>query len=457
MKPKRRSFSTYEQAQAYLDRRVNLERVSPSRVTSDEFKLERMRAIASVLGDPQDQLRVVHVAGSKGKGSVCEMVASCLAANGYTTGLFTSPHLVTVRERISLDGEPIDEDSFRRLMGRVAGAASAVAPVHGEASYFEIVTLLGLLYFAEQAVDVAVLEVGLGGRLDSTNIVKPEVAAVGAIQLEHTAILGDTLEKIAAEKAGIFKAEAPALTFDQSEEVMATLRRTAEAAGTDLRVLGRDIEFSWRVEASPELGQHVRVCLTSPRSTFEHLVVPLPGEHQAHNCGLALAILDELAGRGFRFTERQVAEGLSQTPRRGRLERVWDRPRVVIDGAHNPESVRAAVRAVASVARSDSMIMVFGCASDKDIDGMLREVALGADKVIFTRAADNPRATDPEELRQLFAEISPKMTQTAPDLRSAINLAARALTRDDLILVTGSFHLAGETKRLFDEKRALGG
>lgn len=453
-KPKRRrAFTTMAQAERWLDERINIERLRPHRVDTDAFKLDRMRALMAELGNPQETTPVVHIAGSKGKGSVCEMLAGCLGANGYAAGVYTSPHLVTVRERIRVGGEMIGESAFARLLGRVQEAAESIDAEHGPATYFECVTAVCFLYFAEQAVDAAIVEVGLGGRLDSTNIVNPAVTAITAIQLEHTAILGDSLEQIAGEKAGIMKPGVPCLTIKQGDEVMGVFERTAEEHGAPLMVLGREIDFTQRFEAAHAMGPHMRVCVGTGDQSLDHLPVPFEGEHQAQNCGLALAILQQLALRGFEHTERGVLLGLENSVKNGRLEEVWDSPRVIIDGAHTGESVRTLVNAIGAHVRSDSMVVIFGCAADKDVDTMLAEVGRGADKVIFTRAAGNPRAMDPDDLRRRFEESHGKMAQVEPTLKEAINTAAKSVGRDDLICVTGSFYLAGEAKALFLAKK----
>lgn len=447
------AFNTYAEALDYLARAPSVERVRPEKAPA--LTLDRMHALMRALGDPQKEVKFVHVAGSKGKGSVCEMLSSCLQACRNATGLYTSPHLVDLRERIRINTEMISEPDFARTLGVVASAAESIKSRHGPATFFELTTALAFLYFRDMAVDIAVIEVGLGGRLDSTNIITPEVCAITSIQLEHTQILGDTVEKIAAEKAGILKPGVPAIVVPQKTEVLAVFRERASAVGATLSVLKEDVDFSYRVEASPGLGPHVRVSLTTTQSAFEHLPVPLKGEHQAFNCGLVLAVLDRLKSRGFAAGEREVAIGLENTRTDGRMEIVCNSPRVMVDGAHNPESIQALVRAIGAHVRYDSMVMVFGCAADKDVAGMLEKVALGADKVIFTRAADNPRAVSPRELHRRFVESSGKMAEFAETVPDALRLAARAVSRDDLIVATGSFYIAGEAKRFLKQLEAI--
>lgn len=447
------NLATYEDAIRYLNRHVNFERTRPSRIQRTELKLDRMRALLEALGNPQHGVRFVHVAGSKGKGSVVEMVAAAMAGCGSTVGVYTSPHLVHERERVRINDECISPEQFTVTMARVAEASRIIHGVYGVPTYFEVMTAIALAFFAEMAVDLAVLETGLGGRLDSTNVVTPEVTAITSIQLEHTQILGNTLEEIAAEKAGIFKAGVPALTIPQPAPVKDVLRRSAMDAGTELRVLGEGIEFSSRFEADAARGPHARVSLATGRAAFEHVPVPLKGEHQAWNCGLALAIIDELMARGYRTTEHDICRGLDRTIPGGRMERILSSPAVIIDGAHTPDSIHSLIKALGAHYRFDSVVFVFGCAADKDVDGMLRRLSHGADKVIFTRT-DNPRAADPADLLKRFQEISNKMAQAAADLPSALKIAGSAVGADDVICVTGSFYLAGEAKRYIAERQA---
>lgn len=453
-----KSFADLKEALRFLYSRINVEMIRPRKVEPQVWRLDRMHALMGALDDPHRAFKSVHVAGSKGKGSVCEMLAAALIGCGLTTGLYTSPHVIDIRERIRLNGEMVSERDFVRLVSEVALAADGIKRRHGAATYFELLTAAAYLHYAQQAVDVGVIEVGLGGRLDSTNVIIPEVTAITAIQLEHTQILGDSLDKIAREKAGILKPGVPALTIPQQKPIiLETFKEVAAKVNAPLAVLGTDIEYTSRFEASNQLGPHMRISVTTPRSEFEHVPVPLKGEHQAANCGLVLAILDRLRERGLPIKERDAVNGLARTKTLGRLEQVFAQPRIFVDGAHNPESIQALIKSLGAHLRYDSLIVIFGCASDKDVPTMLQKLGAGADKVIFTKAEHNARAADPKDLLRRFGEHSQKMAQTAASVKDAINIAAKAAGRDDLIVVTGSFYVAGEAKRLLEEKKSRDG
>ncbi len=448
-------ITSYSTAVRYLLERTNFERVRNVKYNETTFKLDRMQQLLAKLGNAQEQIRTVHVAGTNGKGSTVAMVASMLQACGYAVGMYTSPHLMDVRERISINGVSIEKAIFTDLMKRVAKAAEKAGI---EPTFFEALTAVCFKHFAEQAVDIAIVEVGLGGRLDSTNVIKPEATVITSIDLDHTNLLGTTLEEIAREKAGIFKSGVPAFIFESEPSVERTLVEAAEKAGAPIRIVNKDIDYSARFCVTDELGPHTRVCLYTKNSRLEHLPVPLQGEHQAANCGLALAVVDHLKTVGFDCPEDKLTAGLAATSIQGRMQIVWDRPRVLVDGAHNPAAVGALMRCVGAHVPYDSMICVFGCCSDKDVGGLIDKVNLGADKVIFTRAANNPRAADPEDLQKLFHERSGKMSQVAKTLPEALEMATRAVSREDLVCVTGSFFLVGETlKHLQHLDRKRGG
>lgn len=451
-KPRPVNFQGYQNALKWLYDRIDIERIRAARIDPKVFKLDRMRLLLELLGNPQDDLRCVHIAGTNGKGSICAMLTSVLRECGCTVGTYTSPHLVDIRERIAINGAMITHHQFTEAMGRVAGAANNLPEKMGELTFFEVITAAAFVHYAEQAVDVAVVEVGLGGKLDSTNVINPEVAAVASVGWDHMELLGNTLDKIAENKAGIYKKGVPALTFQQDKAVIETLRRVATENGAIFEVVGQDIDFSCRFEANPQLGPHMRVGLSSGKRTFEHISVPLPGEHQAFNCGLVLAILDKLADRGFDIPESKVISGLEKTYIPGRMELIWKQPRIMVDGAHNAPAMTSLMKSVGAHIHGDSLIVIFGCAADKDIDELLKRVALGADKVIFTKAKNNARAADPKDLARRLNETSGKMCQSAETLDEALSIAVRAAGRDDLILITGSFYLAGEAKKLLAEK-----
>ena len=446
-----KTITNYTTALRWLYSHVDHERMRVVPYNKRTFSLDRMRKLLSLLGNPHLELACVQVAGTKGKGSTCSMLASMLKACGHTVGLYASPHLVDLRERITIDGDMVGYADLATIFKKIA---SAEGHLGGRLlSFFEIMTAAALCYFSEQAVDIAVLETGLGGRLDSTTVVQPLVCGISAISLDHTHLLGHDLASIAREKAGIFKKDVAAVSVAQDPVVEQVLGEVAAKVGTDLEFsgTGKQIDFSYRFESTRDLGPHTRVCVTTPTSRYEHLPVPLRGEHQAHNCGLALAIIDKLKAHGFQFPEAQMIKGLAKTVLCGRMEQVWPKPHVVIDGAHNPASIRALIRALGAHIVYDSLVVIFGCGQDKEIPAMLKQLSLGADKIIFTRAKSNPRAMDPEDLMVQFSEISGKMAQTAPNLGEALRLGQRAVSREDLITITGSFYLVGEAKKHFTD------
>jgi len=408
------------------------------------FNLTRMQKILSGVGNPHRRFRSIHIAGTKGKGSTATMLANMLTGCRYKVGLYTSPHVVDMRERIQIRNEMIPEADFVRLLNKLVPTVRRLSAVQtNKPTFFEIITAMAFMYFAEQRVDFAVVETGLGGRLDSTNLIKPEVCGITTIGLDHTHQLGNTVAKIAAEKAGIMKSGVPVISVSQVQEAKKVLSKTARQVQAPIKYTGEDIEFSYRFESSRASGPHTRICLNTPRSRYEHLPVPLPGEHQAINCGLALAIIDTLKAQGHEIDDALVLEGLQKTQLPGRMELVCRDPRILIDGAHNPPSVEALMKTIGPHISYDSMVVIFGCAADKDIDGMLDQIALGADKVIFTKNG-SMRSADPEDLTMRFEERTGRMAQCTSTARDAIRVAASVATRGDLICVTGSFYLAGE-------------
>jgi dihydrofolate synthase/folylpolyglutamate synthase len=406
-----------------------------------------MEQLLCLVGNPHNKIDTVHIAGTKGKGSTATMLAKMLEANGYKVGLYTSPHLIDLHERISVNSETISRSAMLNLMNRIYKAVEKVSKTSSP-TFFEIMTALAFMHFADTKVDISVIETGLGGRLDSTNVIKPKVVGITSLSIDHVKQLGNTIEEIAKEKAGIFKPGIPIVTVQQDPNAMRILKMHASAVKAPFSVTGIDIDFSHRFETSPEHGPHNRVCLTTPTSKFEHLRVPLQGIHQAINCGLALAMLDKLKCCGYEIDNEKTIAGLSQVKLPGRMEMICEDPRILIDAAHNASSIRALMHAIGQSIAYDSMIVIFGCNEDKDVKGMLHELQFGADKVIFTRS-NSAKAMMPEELADMYTAISGKMCQSASNLGEALRLAKSAVGKEDLICITGSFYLIGLAKVRF--------
>jgi dihydrofolate synthase/folylpolyglutamate synthase len=439
---------TYRSAVNYLNSLTNFERVSPAQYNASNVTPARTARLLSALGNPHRSFRSVHIAGTKGKGSTAHMLAAMLQSCGHKVGLYTSPHLLDVRERIVIDGEMISESAFTRAVKAVAQVADrARVP---KPTYFEVLTAAAFYHFGQQEVDLAIVETGIGGRLDCTNVIRPEVVGITSISYDHMSQLGETLPEIAEEKAGVIKKGVPVVCAPQSAEVKETIRRVAEEVGAPLKVADEDVSFSCRFEFSRTAGRHTRICLTTPTSRFEHLHVPLLGDHQAINCGVALNMLDVLKNRGFEIDDQQAMAGLAGMGLPGRMELICDEPRILVDGAHNAASIDALMRAIGQNIPYDSMVVIFGCLKHKDIPGMIRRIQLGADKVVFTRV-DSPQSADPHELAADYSELSGKPAQVGETLEEAVEIAECAVSRGDLICITGSFYLVGEAKRKFGQ------
>ncbi len=429
----------------YLSECTDYEKETRLRYNVTTFNLARMEKLLSLVGNPHKKIPTVHIAGTKGKGSTATMLARMLESNGYKIGLYTSPHVLHLHERIVVDSQMISQSEMLGLMNRIYAPAEKMAKTDAT-SFFEIMTALAFMYFVDEKVDLAIIETGLGGRLDSTNVITPQLVGITSLSIDHQFQLGKTIDSIAKEKAGVFKRGVPIVTVLQHPDAMAVLKSRANSVRAPLHVTGDDIDFSYRFETSREEGPHTRICLTTPTSRFEHIKVPLYGKHQAINCGLALAMLDKLKSSGYEIDNNKAAEGLSNVSLSGRMEMICQDPRIMIDAAHNAASIKAVIHAIGQNIPYDSMVIIFGCNADKDIKGMLHQIQFGADKVIFTRS-NSAKAMSPNELGEMYAEIcGNKMYQTASSLGEALRLAQSAVGKEDLICITGSFYLIGQAK-----------
>lgn len=403
--------------------------------------LRRTGWLLAALGHPERRYPALHVAGTKGKGSTAAALAAIQQAAGRRVGLYTSPHLHTFRERVQLDGVPIAEDDFAALVSELAPLNARLAqerPEWGEATAFEVATVLALLAFARWEVSVAVVEVGLGGRLDATNVLLPEVAAITAISLDHTRILGDTLAQIAAEKGGIIKPGRPVVSSPQRPEAAATLERIAAERGSPIFFGGRD----WRVAGSPHSFD-----LSGPWGRYEGLTLSLRGNHQLENAATAVAACWALGERGLPTSEAAVRAGLAGVAWPGRFEIIHQQPTVVADGAHNVDSAERLAEALRAELEGAPLTLILAIAADKDVEGMVRVLAPLAHTVIAT-ASHNPRAAAPGRIAAAAraAGLPGQRVVEAPVVAGALRLALAGAGRHGAICVTGSLYAVAEAR-----------
>jgi len=428
---------TYDEAIAFWFGRINFEVRSAE---PKDLKLERMRALLRLIGDPQDRLRIVHITGTKGKGSTAAMIGAVLQAAGYRVGLFTSPHLLHVEERFRVAGKPIGRVEFAALMDEVAPVVRLLeAGPFSPPTFFEISTALGFLHFVRRRVDVAVVEVGLGGRFDSTNVCVPLVSVITSIGLDHTAQLGPTEEAIAFQKAGIIKRAVPVISGVHHAAAREVIESIARDCGSPFVQLGRDFQYHYRAEGN-------RVTLVTPRCQWPQMELKLLGEHQAANAAVAVATLEVLRDTGLSLSTAAVARGLREVDWPARIERISERPTVILDTAHNVPSVQALVTTLRqSIPIAGRKAVVFAVSSDKQYAEMLQILACYFDHFHLTKYGNNPRGVSAERLAEILGSMTPRRAFSLHTTALEAWTAARAAAGDDdLICITGSVFLAGE-------------
>jgi dihydrofolate synthase/folylpolyglutamate synthase len=405
--------------------------------------LENITLLLEALGDPQRTFPAVHVAGTNGKGSVSAMLEAILRAHGFRTALYTSPHLVKVEERIRVDGRPISPDRFRRLLERIKRAADGLM-ASGRLAYhptfFEVLTALSFLYFEERKADIAVLEVGMGGRFDATNVVRPLVSVITTISKDHERHLGSTLRKIAFEKAGIIKPGVPVVCGVRRGVALDEIRRRARERGTPLvRVFGPGTSFA----AERRAGGY-RFRYSDGRGTYV-LRPALAGRYQGENAAVAAATA-EVLGRTWKPLLRSgIIRGIAEARWEGRLETVSRTPLVVLDGAHNPEGARSLAVHIRDVI-GEPVILVFAAMKDKDLRGMAKNLFPAACAVILTRVP-HERSAAPADILAAAGPFAERC-RLEPDVRKAVRLALAESRGHIPVVIAGSLFLVGEVKRL---------
>ncbi len=430
----------YVEAIAYLHSLTDYETKRVRRYTPEAFNLARIERLLDAVGNPHHSFRSVHIAGTKGKGSTSAMIEACLRAAGYCTALYTSPHLHTFRERIRTAGEAIDRDEVVALVKEFRPLVERMP----ELTTFEVITAMGFLHFARSDVEVAVVEVGLGGRLDATNVLSPEVAVITSISLDHTYLLGDTLGEIAREKGGIIKSGIPTVSAPQRAEAIQTLETISHARDARLVEICRD--WDYEIGSADRKGQSFTVWrVTDGRSPLDgEYWIPLLGRHQLENAAAAVVTLDLLRQEGFDISVEAVERGLREVWWPGRMEILGQDPLVVVDCAHNPYSARALRDALEEWFPDRSWVMVFGASADKDIAGMLETLVPISDYTIVTRA-DHPRAMAPIELADIVADVGGG-AEVSLNVRKSLDRALTMMDPDNGLLATGSIFLVADLR-----------
>jgi dihydrofolate synthase/folylpolyglutamate synthase len=445
---------TYQEALDYLYSFVDYSQSRTYKYSAQTFDLNRMVKFLELFGQPQARYPALHLAGTKGKGSVAAMCASALRAAGYRAGFYTSPHLQDFCERIQINGELIPQAAVAEIVDGMRATVERVPDL----TTFELATALAFQYFARENVDVAVIEVGLGGRLDATNVITPLVSVITSLSYDHTNLLGNTLAEIAGEKAGIIKPGVPTVSAPQKEEALAVLERIAAERGAPLTLTGRDWLFRpvahslenqtfeiWSAEEQRQLNA-LRAEGHPVNWTPLNLEIPLLGQHQVENGAVAYAALTTVRERGLPVSHDAIREGLRNVCWPGRFEILSRRPFVVADGAHNGDSAQKLATALSDYFPGRRVTLIFGASSDKDVPGMFAELLPRVSHVIMTQAV-HPRAWDPEELAKLAVDTRAGLSaEIVSPVAQALERALQLSAPDDVILACGSLFVVAEAR-----------
>jgi dihydrofolate synthase/folylpolyglutamate synthase len=436
----------YRQAEDYILSFTDYEKIPGIAYTSANYDLRRMDNLLQPLGNPHLGTRTVHIAGTKGKGSTAAMISQILMSAGYRTGMFTSPHLHTLRERIKINGNMISENDFAALVTEIRPIVESInrQAAFGELTTFEILTAVVFTHFKRNSVDFQVVEVGLGGRLDATNVVKPDVCVITSLSLDHTEILGDTVAKIAAEKAGIIKPGCVVVSAPQVADAAVVIEQVCCRQGANLIQVGMDV--TWH-ETGGNLC-HQTLTVKGKKGTYD-LTIPLLGDYQLENAATAAAVIEELTSSGANISLQNISDGLSQVSWPGRLQVLSYEPLVVVDGAHNAYSMKKLVENVKRYFSYQKCYVIFGTSCDKDISGMAKELEKLSRRIIIT-SSSHPRAASISLLAEKFNNLNIKPT-VVKNVAEALSTTLASAEKTDLVLITGSLFVAGEAITHFDK------
>ncbi|MFN8412278.1 MAG: folylpolyglutamate synthase/dihydrofolate synthase family protein [Anaerolineales bacterium] len=422
--------TTYNNSLDYLYSFVDYSLKHSSELAKADFSLDRMFALMESLGNPQKKYPIIHVAGTKGKGSTSALCAAGLMAAGYKVGLYTSPHLLDYTERIQVNGEPISHAQLNELVEEIKPHVARIEKL----TTFEITTALAFMAFAKYGVTAAVFEVGLGGRLDATNVVTPKVSVITSLSYDHTAVLGNTLTLIAGEKAGIIKEGVPVVSSPQKAESLIVLERIAQERHSPLTLVGRDVKFEF-IGSSLE-GQAFRIL-------HSEFFIPLLGSHQIENATTAYAALK---ASGIPMTDEHIQKGFSQVQWRARFEIARLNPTLIFDSAHNQDSFEKLSQTLEEYFPDKKVYLIFGASEDKNIPGMFAALKPKIAKIIVTRA-DHPRALEVEKIQQLAEQAGAEYEVVVP-VKAALARALDLSSKDgSIVLSAGSMFVTAEVMK----------
>jgi dihydrofolate synthase/folylpolyglutamate synthase len=436
----------FTEAEQYLLSFTDYEKVPGIAYTAANYDLRRMEQLLEPLGNPHLGTPTIHVAGTKGKGSTAAMIANILATAGYRTGLFTSPHLHTIRERARINNDFISEAEFAAMVTEIKPIVEKVNKENtfGQLTTFEVLTAAVFTFFKRNLVDFQVLEVGLGGRLDATNVAHGDICIITSISLDHTEVLGNTLSKIAAEKAGIIKEDSLVINFPQAAEVTDIIQKACQQHGCHLLQLGSDIK--WERTGGDIHRQFFKV--NTPHSHY-HLELPLTGDFQMENAAAAIAAIEALIENGADISAEHILIGIKNIDWPGRLQILHEAPLVLADGAHNAHSMSKLIETVKKYFKYGKCFVIFGSSIDKDVDGMARELSAFTRSITVT-SSNHPRAASKKTIAEKFGKAGMEVHE-ADNISDAISGCLAKAEKEDLVIVTGSLFVVAEAIRYFDK------
>ena len=441
-------FNSYKQAIEFLLQAVDYEKLTNYTYDASNFNLKRMEKLLSAVGNPHKRGTYVHITGTKGKGSTAIMIASVLKESGLKTGLFTSPHLVYLGERMKVNDEMISQEMLIQLINELKPyiERERFREITHSPTFFDTITAIALTYFERKKVDISVLEVGMGGRLDSTNVVSPQICIITPIGYDHTDTLGHTLDRIAYEKSGIIKEGIPVVSSTQEHEALSIISKTCKEKKARLRLVGRDILIT-DIKKTRKDGSYGTECMISTwRNKYKNVFLPLIGQHQVENCATAIGALETLSENGvIKIDNEAVINALAKVKCPARIEVVSKKPLIILDTAHTVSSMKFLRESIKENFSFKRLICVIGLSADKDIEGVLREITCVSDELIFTRT-NNPREAEPKQLALIAKRSYSKEPIVIENIDEALREAKRIADKDDLICVTGSFYLAARVK-----------